>query len=325
MIIVEGGDNVGKTTTVDRLLEINPEFHLLRRKRFNPNQGETIGLSYIQSLLPQDGDRVRHGLGVADRLLASECIYGELFRQGCRMSPAEHFIIKQLLVSYSTIVIHCNTPDEVILESWKDRPQLYDDPLNIVRAYRSRIREVFKGVTVIDYDWTKDNLRKIVSVYTESQNRRSRHLSWWSANPYGVGQVDNPSLILIGDTLGPRAVLPVPFLSGPAGDFLAWTLEELCKTRYWLRNSTYITNARKRTTRDPSILREELSHLIGSSTVVIAMGRNSQKMYRQVQDSLPHRPSSYGEVPHPMFWRRFKYKERSEYVKMFHDIMGVGQ
>jgi thymidylate kinase len=157
MIIVEGGDNCGKTTLIRQLIELDPKLRLLHRERFNPNKGETIGQSYLDALRPPaDGSRVAHSYSIADRFFASECVYGNLFRGGCRMSAWEHFIIKSLLLSYGTFVIHCDPPDASVQLTWKDRDQLYNDQGNmwITDYYRSHIKDIFHPIPVVRYDWT---------------------------------------------------------------------------------------------------------------------------------------------------------------------------
>lgn len=154
MIVIEGADNVGKTTLVNKLIERDPALKVLKRPRSNASQDRSIGQSYIQTLIPEDGDFVSHGYSVVDRLLASECIYGEMFRGGCRMTPREYLIIRQLLVGYHALIVHCDIPDEKIMESWGERHQLYPvDPVKIAREYRRRIESIFK-VPVIKHDWT---------------------------------------------------------------------------------------------------------------------------------------------------------------------------
>jgi hypothetical protein len=155
MIVIEGADNVGKTTLIQQLLALDPTLFVMKRTRFNPRLGGTIGQSYLQMLLPLHHERTRLQFGIADRLLASECIYGALFRDGCRMSDSEHFLIKAALLSYGAIVIHCDAPDATIQATWNERPQLYErDPLVIAHAYRDQLASIFRPIEVIHYDYT---------------------------------------------------------------------------------------------------------------------------------------------------------------------------
>lgn len=162
MIIIEGADNVGKSTLVARLLREDPRLHLLKRERFKVDRGESIGWSYFNMLVPTDSNYTKHAFGIADRMLASECIYGDLFRGGCRMTPREHLLIKTVLMCYGTVVVHCDAPDETIRKSWSNREQLYDDPIRIAHEYRARVKSIFNPIEVIRFDWTMDNADDVV-------------------------------------------------------------------------------------------------------------------------------------------------------------------
>jgi hypothetical protein len=154
MIVVEGADNVGKSTLIQQLLEADSRLHVLKRERFQPKRGETIGQSYLNMLVGHEGEP-SVTFGVADRLLASECVYGKLFRGGCRMSDREHYLIKAMLLSHGAIVVHCDVSDDEVRRTWHEREQLYDkDPLVIVRAYRRNIARIFHPIPVVRYDWT---------------------------------------------------------------------------------------------------------------------------------------------------------------------------
>jgi hypothetical protein len=155
MLIVEGADNSGKTTLITQLIEADPTLRLLKRNKFVNDRGENIATSYIKCLLPSDGDFLGHARGIADRLMASECIYGDLFRNGCRMSEAEHIVIMDMLKSYNAMVVFCDPPDWAIESTWRDRGQMYNDSRSIVRAYRRRIMQIFQPLPVFRYDWTE--------------------------------------------------------------------------------------------------------------------------------------------------------------------------
>lgn len=325
MIIIEGADNCGKTTLVEDLRKLDPRLKLIRRKRFRPNQNETIATSYINSLLPKDGDRVSHGYGIMDRLLASEIVYGDLVRDGSRITPGEHLAILNLLISYRAIVIHCDVPDTQILKTWKDRDQMYDDPIRIAQSYRERFETIFRGCSVIRYDWTSadayETRRRICRDHVRRMKDARRTLSWWSNVPFGVGQMDRPNVILIGDSLSPQAKYPVPFSNGPAGSFLAWALE---RVDGWDESEVYITNAIKGTNRDATILREELCFLASSRTTVFLLGREAEEMYRRIELTLDDPPRSVHRIPHPMHWKRFHWSDREKYPRMIEEALQQG-
>lgn len=327
MIIIEGADNVGKTTLVKQLLELDPQLRVVHRKRFRPGQEETIATSYLEALLSPDGDRVAHGYSLADRMMASECIYGELFRGGCRMTEAEHWAIRAVLNSYNAFVVWCDIPDGKIKETWKDREQMWGHALEIAGAYREEVRSIFRSQVVWRYDWSEDDAETMRhAIISEHVNRMADNheaLSWWAANPWGVGNIRNPRVILIGEAPSPKATTPVPFAHGPAGDFLVWTMRQVWESGGPMESQYYVTNARKGTGRDEALLREELGLLVSPHTVVVTLGREAEKMFDYIRPTLLQPVRRYSNLPHPQYWRRFKYPEKEEYVTMFrHAVEG---
>jgi hypothetical protein len=158
VLIVEGPDNSGKTTLITQLIEADPTLRLLKRDKFVRDRGENIATSYIKCLLPTDGDFLGQARGIADRLMASECIYGDLFRGGCRMSEAEHITILDILKAYNAMIVFCDPPDWAIRSTWIERSQMYPmytDGKVIVAAYRRRIVKIFQPLPVFRYDWTE--------------------------------------------------------------------------------------------------------------------------------------------------------------------------
>ena len=183
MIILEGPDNAGKSTLLTDLLALDPSLRVLKRQRFKPEMGETIGTSYMEALMPpEDGNRRAHANSVVDRFYASECIYGSLYRGGCRMTAREHYLIKIMLISYGAFVVYCNPGKEVILENWTAREQLYDGAVKIAEAYEQRLRRIFYPIPVIDYDWRSPSAfldrRAIIARHHTSLSQFDLQLGW---------------------------------------------------------------------------------------------------------------------------------------------------
>lgn len=184
MIILEGCDNAGKSTLLKQLLELDPSLRVLKRDRFKPERGETIGTSYLNALLPPpDGDRQAHAHSIADRFLASECIYGALFRGGCRMTPNEHFLIKTTLLSYGALVVWCDPGPYNVRKGWENREQLYNkDPLAIWAAYDTRLSKIFFPIPIWKYDWSSPSATKdretIIQLHHERMQQYALDLSW---------------------------------------------------------------------------------------------------------------------------------------------------
>lgn len=315
MIIIEGGDNCGKSTLVDQCLALDPGLRLLHRDRYKKGSEQTIGLIHLQSLIPADGDRVKHAYGLADRFLASEIIYGDLFRGGHAFSPAELLGIVGMLHSYNAMAINCAPPNATIKATWEQRSQLYDDPLVITSAYRKRFTEVFRGFSTYRYDWRHTAANRKREFYIREHQRRmtflNSALSWWSAMPYGVGNLKSPRIVLVGESPSPIAKVPIPFTAGPAGEFLAETLFSIEKTlQRMITHDLFITNAVKGTEQDAAILREELNNLqLNHHSRVVALGKEADEMLSYIH-------VEHETIPHPMFWKRFHYEQRGEYASM---------
>lgn len=295
MLIVEGGDNVGKTTLVKQLIGLDPTLRLLKRERYKIGQGEDIGVSYMRALLPEDGDRVRHAHSLADRLIASECIYGQLFRLGCRMTRAQHYVLDQLLVSYDAQIIWCDIPDEVIQESWAARDQLYDRSLKIAAQYRLAMPSLF-SVPVYHYDWTRAEMENVRAEIVKRHTENVKDLSWWSIMPYGVGSLD-PDILIVGETFDPERPVPLPFCSGFDAPGVASLLDWLFSFFPLLRSSTYLTTFDKAnaTVGPMALLYEELSYL--APRLVITLGPEAESAVYACRFNGDHIRLALGESP----------------------------
>lgn len=304
MIVVEGPDNSGKSTLVKTLVERG--FPLIKRERFKPGKEETIGLSYLKALIPKDGDRLAHSHGVLDRLLASEIIYGDIFRGGHRISDGEHLAILNMLIAYNASVVLCDPGNLAIKETWHEREQLYDDALTIAASYRKNMNHIFRPMVIVKYNW-KLNAKAAKTFEPWGQDKAA--LEWWSANPYGAGGL-NPKILIVGESPSPRMKTNVPFSNGPAGDFLAWAIREAEQLmgRHIVGNY-YVTNASKGTERDASLLREEIRFL--EPRLVLSLGREAEELVKSVAKATHH-----VSLPHPQFWRRFHYNNRDRYCTM---------
>lgn len=310
MIIVEGPDNAGKSTLVKQLLALDPALRILHRERFRPERQESIADTYIKALQPDDGDRLRHSHAIADRFFASECIYGPLFREGCRMSLADHMVIRAWLKSYNALVVHCDAPDAVIQKSWAEREQLYDrDPLLIARAYRQRMRSIFYTSAIFPYDWTDPQAeaqrRTIIELHREQQARDRENLLWWSALGTGIGCLQQPALILIAEDM-----------SHFRTNVLAIVMEALhermrAMTGLKLMPRVYFTSALKGSDRDVALLRSEVHHLLHSDVTpspmqqtVVTLGRVAHEAYVHIAHALPYPPMRHLMLPDADSWER---------------------
>lgn len=140
MIIVEGPDNSGKTTLIDKL---SKEFSLLKLvpyKKGPPKNAEDIFMNswcIINGALGFHSKRV-----ISDRIsLISEDIYGPICRKN-NLWDGEYFPRKQkLLNSLKTIdpfFIYCRPPDSVVLNFDTHEEKSYDTQEHIKRISESK-------------------------------------------------------------------------------------------------------------------------------------------------------------------------------------------
>lgn len=168
MIIVEGPDNAGKSTLIRQLIAMDSSLRLLTRHKAKPELGETIGTSYIRTLIPENEDWLGHANGIVDRLLASEEIYGKLYRGGSRITFLERSVIWNLLRAYRAVIVFCDPGDDAIMATWHDRDQQSAiqkhggadrvlEPLLIAREYRLSIHSAFDRMGIIRYNYLDPN------------------------------------------------------------------------------------------------------------------------------------------------------------------------
>lgn len=302
MIIVEGADNVGKSTLIKQLVEMQPSLRLLHRDRFRPDRGESIATSYLRALMPVDGDRLKHSNGIIDRMFASECIYGKLFRDGCSMSEAEHLAVRMMLHSYNAMIVHCDPGDEAIQATWKEREQLYDrDPLKIANAYREFLPTIFAGFPVLRYNWTDTDaifFRKLIIERHQLFRATQPALSRWSAFPYGLGNIRRPRIIIVVES-SHELHGPFPLMRSQAGALLAWAITQAeHRLGHALVPAIYLTTADKRSVNSTSLLREEIRQLSGpQSTVVIALGAEAEASLSYLLPQLDNSNFTFAEMP----------------------------
>lgn len=301
MIILEGPDNAGKSTLLKQLLSLDPTLRILHREKFRPEKGDTIGRSYLRALQPPDGDRVQHGNSVADRFYASECIYGELFRGGCRMSEMEHLVLRAYLHSYGTLVVFCDPGNEKLLESWAERDQMYQDPMTITDAYRARLPIIFRDFApVIRYDYTEAALTqtmRIISRHKQMMAYRRQLLSRWSAMPYGYGQIKSPRVVFVSDLFEPSS------LHSRGSETFAWAFNraEVAIEHPLLRHS-YFTGLVKGAN-SYVLLREELRALdLQPKSVIVTIGNEASNLVASLQPTL-REFVRIAEIPDVRYWR----------------------
>lgn len=168
MIIVEGMDNAGKTTLVDRLSEDLKLLRISNRKRptgLTDMYWYAISMVELSKQYPTIFDRWQ---------IISEPIYGPICRGTDWPSQADLYALEAMTTAVNPLIIYCRPPDEVIL-NFGDRPQMegvIDQAKQLIAAYDRAIERLEKSgwFGVLRYDYKTDTyevLRKQVLDFFE--------------------------------------------------------------------------------------------------------------------------------------------------------------
>lgn len=160
MVIVEGMDNAGKTTLVQRLSADLKLLVLNNRRR--PQNKEEI-LDYVKLIRPL----AAHFPVILDRYAPiSEPIYGPICRSTRLLNPSD---IEQLIattVSMNTLVVYCRPTVETILLFKDDIPQM-DGVIQhgpaLIEAYDTAMEFLGNQLPVVGYNWQSDSYQDLLN------------------------------------------------------------------------------------------------------------------------------------------------------------------
>lgn len=154
MIIVEGCDNTGKTTLINKLVEEFPE--LIPVKSCGP---VSLGkqLTWFSRAIQNEDPRM-----IYDRFSPiAEQVYGPIFRQGSVFGTYWYELF-QLMLRREPLIIHCRTSMAAI-NKWGDRDQMAgvkDHARDVVQRYDfvlGVLREMYlTSGRMHTYDYTAD-------------------------------------------------------------------------------------------------------------------------------------------------------------------------
>lgn len=169
LIVVEGLDNTGKTTLVQRLAEDHKLLVMNNRKK----PASTLEMMVYLDTVRMVSDR--HPV-MLDRLCTiSEPIYGRLRPQGAVISQALLARHLELLAELKPLIIYCRPPTGVIL-NFGDRPQMegvIENATQLLNQYDRSLEQLAKdGFHVVHWDYTNYNYSWIhdqVSNYLEKK------------------------------------------------------------------------------------------------------------------------------------------------------------
>lgn len=170
IIVVEGVDNSGKTTLAQYLAK---QLRAVYLKVERPKKGND--LTKFNNLLQVA--RMYSGIVVADRHVAiSEPIYGPI----CRGKHDLDLLEVKMCIQELTHIVYCRPPNNVILDSLNDRPQMsgVDEHIKeLIDAYDALFADSFgpNMPAILRYDFTTQHPDMILEQMTHSLTK-SAHL-----------------------------------------------------------------------------------------------------------------------------------------------------
>lgn len=292
-IIVEGADGTGKTTFVDRLVEVIDDNEAKSKK---PRKVEVVHHSKPQAhpLIEYERDYERYSPDgphiISDRLHWGELLYGPLYRGESNLSASAWLHIDKFIQSRGGVMIHLDHKKDVILQRWADRGEdfLQEEHLDFVLEGYHRIVDTssLDTHTFIDPDHTAVLATALLGYHQESVARELRPFSTYIGPRY-------PQYLLFGEKRADpsygSAFVPYPTTSG---QYLFNALPSAIQKNFGVANALE-ENCK------------ELWELLGNPRVV-ALGKLASKELKRAE--VPHEA-----VPHPQFVRRFHNKRGAEY------------
>lgn len=175
MIIVEGCDNTGKTTLIQKLKERFPQLEVVPKWTGPRGPGSMKKMwDHMMTYLTRNPDETKYL--VFDRFpLISELVYGPVIRKHIEFSREQIEQATELLKKHFPLVIYCRRDPEAILANFEEREQMEGVRENVkalIDQYNRVLCELdFLGIPVVDYTFdvsdTWTNVIFIMSIYLE--------------------------------------------------------------------------------------------------------------------------------------------------------------
>lgn len=295
LIILEGVDGAGKSTTADAIARLLPGATRLHK---GPMTADAI-TEYEDPLASYRPGSETHV--ICDRWHVGELVYGPVLRGKARMTLAERRHIDLFLAARGAVVVHVTASMSTIRQRLSTRG---DDlvTLDQIDELNDRYFDVVQHLDVVHgrlYTEADENIYAQLQVLAGTALAHEMRTAPLVEFPTYIGAA-NPTLLLLGERRNtfdrPSAFVPAPNTSG------AYLLEHLPEDVFatWLG----IANACEE---DIGKLWETLGR-----PAVVALGRAAAEQCRQAE--LPH-----GVVPHPQYVRRFHHHHGRRYGAMIRE------
>ena len=292
-LILEGIDGVGKSSILEKIERTHrvKSLHLVK-----PPKGVT----------PHKwSDYFREAYDTAElisRSHVSERVYGALIRNRSLIDDWQNWLLNMQLEARGFRIAYIVREFEMVKAMMAERAEPSDYDLWVLKNWRA-MQEAYSAALPKHLTTVVHNNAELKDAVTDAV---SAGVSLGSTTPTEVRGIGSrtPKVIIVGDefTLRRRAFPHAkPFDFGEASKMLFQALREL--------NDVYITNSRYHDLgdiRSQFQLSDELKRFAGAK--IIALGKDAADRLKRV--GFP----AHQLLPHPQYWRRFKYKDRDTYI-----------
>lgn len=302
LILLEGADGSGKTTLANELAARAGDSWILHQGP--PPKGASIRDIYERPFF--DGEASGQIVGstnyytpldpmtiICDRWYLGELVYGPLLRGRSRLSPLQQRHLEGVLTSLGALQVIVDVSPEVRARRFADRGDelvSYEQAASAAARYLGLRPQLM--TTYVNGDGLVVHTARGLLTTATREAREAAEL--WPLHRGGYVGPRRPELLLVGDRRN-GGDLPAPFAPySNAG----------CSTYLWETLASFpsvgVVNAHET---------DQLGALVHAlrDPRVVALGR-------QAADALGREGVPHGTVPHPQWWKRFRYADQPEYA-----------
>ncbi len=287
-IIIEGCDLAGKTTLAKAL-------HWKIRSKKNDARGRET----LDSCM-----RLDTGYAVHDRWWLTEYVYGDVLRGDKICSPLDMWQFKLLGDIKGAIMIFLNPSSELIENRyyWEKEERSLESILRIKKEYVNLISKypVFMPPTFV--------LKNLDEALYNHQYLQERAKLWKSFKIDSWGTLDRNATLLCGDKFNKNSGSKYPFHFSTNKGCGKYLFRALATTRL-LPNAIHIMNLWHKD-ESQGHLKEAINFL--QPRKIIALGK-------KVSQELQNYGFEHAIIPHPQYWKRFKYHQICAYTKLLRE------
>lgn len=282
--IIEGPDGGGKSTLAQQLCA---RFNC-RYAHEGPPPPHVDVLAYYGKIL----DAARGQNVVFDRLALGERVYGPILRGIDRLGEEGWFVFQRLISAVGAVQIVCLPDRETCRTNWRAKDDLIKDDKTFDAVYDRYVELIPGDAYKYVYNWSIINDGSFPAQY--------------DSHVLGPGMVGSPRarVLFVGDRgKGPVDAIDLPFF-GVSNSSLY--LNRALRAARISEHDIAFINAYPMRDGPPNILPTNFLR-------VIALGKNAY-------DACKVQGIEALAVPHPQFWRRFRFAGVQEYAALLGQV-----